>query len=134
LRQFTPRVHTFVSAPSAALPTFYEQMFASAKTSTLAQRTLGALRLTRSFLLLEDDYEVDWEVDRDEDLTQTHPHRAPLRGPGSRFRRAAPRRRLGEGAPAQNVCISPLNTTPGHAPASRVRPPCAPPRKPRSHH
>jgi len=109
-------------------------MFASAKTSTLAQRTLGALRLTRSFLLLEDDYDVDWEVDRNEDLTRTHPHRAPLRGPGRRSRHAAPRRRPGQGAPAQNVCISPLNTTPGHAPASRERPSCASPCKPRSHH
>jgi hypothetical protein len=109
-------------------------MFASAKTSTLAQRTLGAMRLTRSFLLLEDDYDVDWEVDRDEDLTQTHPHRAPLRGPGRRSRRAAPRRRPGEGATAQNVCISPLNTTPGDVPASRERPLCASPCRPRSHH
>jgi len=46
-------------------------MFASVKHSSLAQRTLGALRLTRSFLLLEDDYDVDWEVDLDEPLTQT---------------------------------------------------------------
>ncbi|HLB20807.1 MAG TPA: hypothetical protein VK605_01755 [Solirubrobacteraceae bacterium] len=109
-------------------------MFASAKTSTLAQRTLGALRLTRSFLLLEDDHDVDWEVDRDEELTQTHPHRMALRGPGRRSRRAAPRRRPGEGAPAQSVCISPVNTTPGEAPASRERPPCAQTGKRRAHH
>jgi hypothetical protein len=38
-------------------------MFASTKNSSLAQRTLGTLRLTRSFLMLEDDYDVDWEVD-----------------------------------------------------------------------
>lgn len=113
-------------------------MFASAKTSTLAQRTLGALRLTRSFLLLEDDYDVDWEVDRDEELTQTHPHRAPLRGPGRRSRRAANRRRAGQGAPTQNVCISPVNAPHGAVPASRHRPPCATPcvslHKRRSHH
>ena len=96
-----PRVHTFASAPSERPPTFYEQMFASAKTSKLAQRTLGALRLTRSFLMLEDDYDVDWEVDRDEQQTQTHPHRAPLRGPGRRSRRAsrAPQRQAGRARP-----------------------------------
>jgi hypothetical protein len=109
-------------------------MFASAKTSTLAQRTLGALRLTRSFLLLEDDYDVDWEVDRDEELTQTHPHRMALRGPGRRSHRTARRRRPGEGAPAQNACISPIDTTPGDVPASRERPPCARAGKRRSYH
>jgi len=113
-------------------------MFASATTSTLAQRTLGALRLTRSFLLLEDDYDVDWEVDRDEDLTQTHPHRAPLRGPGRRSRRAANRRRAGQGAPGQNVCVSPVNAPSGPVAVSRQRPPCATPcfspQKRRSHH
>jgi hypothetical protein len=93
-------------------------MFASARTSTLAQRTLGALRLTRSFLLLEDDYDVDWEVDRDEALTQTHPHRAPLRGPGRRSRRA------GQGVAPQHICLSPVNPTPGPAYASRKRPAC----------
>ena len=49
----------------------YEHMFPSAKNSKLAQRTLGALRLTRSFLLLEDDYDVDWEVDWDEPAART---------------------------------------------------------------
>jgi hypothetical protein len=109
-------------------------MFANAKTSMLAQRMLDALHLTRSFLLLEDDYDVDWEVDRDEELTQTHPHRMALRGPGRRSRRTAPRRRPGEGAPAQNVCISPVNTTPRDVPASRGRPPCARAGKRRSRH
>jgi hypothetical protein len=108
-------------------------MFASAKTSTLAQRTLGALRLTRSFLLLEDDYDVDWEVDRDEELTQTHPHRLALRGPGRRSRRATTRRRPGQGAAARNVCVSPVNATPRPVPASRERPPCVSPCKRRSH-
>ncbi len=85
----------------------YEQMFSSRKNSTLAQRTLGALRLTRSFLLLEDDYDVDWEVDLDESLTQKHPHRAPLRGPGSRSRRL-PKRRPGEPVAADAQCLSPV--------------------------
>jgi hypothetical protein len=86
----------------------YEQMFASTKNSALAQRTLGALRLTRSFLLLEDDYDVDWEVDLDEPLTQTnHPHRAWLRGPGSRSRRLA-KRRAGQIEPARHDCLSPV--------------------------
>jgi hypothetical protein len=42
---------------------------------------VGALRLVRSFLLLEDDYDVDWEVDQDE-----HPHRRAIR-PQHRERR-----------------------------------------------
>jgi hypothetical protein len=82
-------------------------MFETKKT-TLAQRTLGALRLTRSFLLLEDDYDVDWEVDLDrgESLAQReHPHRRALRGPGGRRRRA---RRPGTISPAPQHCISPI--------------------------
>ncbi len=86
----------------------YEQMFASTKNFALAQRTLGALRLTRSFLLLEDDYDVDWEVDLDEPLTQpTHPHRASLRGPGSRSRRLA-KRRPGQSEATRHHCLSPI--------------------------
>jgi hypothetical protein len=86
----------------------YEQMFASTKSSSLAQRTLGALRLTRSFLLLEDDYDVDWEVDLDEPLAQTiHSHRVSLRGPGSRSRRLA-KRRPGQIEPARHHCLSPV--------------------------
>ncbi|MFI4991658.1 MAG: hypothetical protein ACHQHO_12210 [Solirubrobacterales bacterium] len=83
-------------------------MFASTKRSALAQRTLGALRLTRSFVLLEDDYDVDWEVDLDEHQTQmTHPHRASLRGPGSRSRRLT-KRRAGQIEPARHDCLSPI--------------------------
>ena len=70
-------------------------MFSSPRTSTLAQRALGALRLTRSFLLLEDDYDVDWEVDQDEPRVSAHPHRAPLRG-GTPI--VAPASRLGTAA------------------------------------
>jgi hypothetical protein len=77
-------VHTFASRPSEHAPTLHEQMFATATTSKLARRTLYALRLTRSFLLLEDDYDVDWEVDPDEPRAHDHPHRAALRGHGRR--------------------------------------------------
>jgi hypothetical protein len=109
-------------------------MFATARTSKLAQRTLGALRLTRSFLLLEDDYDVDWEVDRDEELTQNHPHRVPLRGPGRRSRRAIDRRR-GEVASAQQLCLSPVESAadPQVTRTARTRP-CAQPRRSRSRH
>ena len=78
-----------------------EHMFCSTRTSTLAQRALGALRLTRSFLLLEDDHDVDWEVDRDEHLRASHPHRAPLRGRPAR-------RRAGQPAPAAQLCLCPV--------------------------
>ncbi|HEV2974975.1 MAG TPA: hypothetical protein VGX69_08265 [Solirubrobacteraceae bacterium] len=83
-------------------------MFARATTSKLAQRTLDALRLTRSFVLLEDDYDVDWEVDPNEPRAHDHPHRAPLRGPGRRSRRAH-ERRAGTPAPISAVCLSPVN-------------------------
>jgi hypothetical protein len=75
-------------------------MFSSLRTSPLAQRTLGALDLARSFLLLEDDVSVDWEVDRNEPFEPVHPHRVPLRG-----RRIE--RRPGMPAPARGECISP---------------------------
>jgi len=90
-------------------------MFPSAKTSKLAQRSLGALRLTRSFLMLEDDYDVDWEVDEDEP-TQAHPHRVPLRE--SRRWRSASARRPGALAPPDTVCLSPV--TPANGPARRA--------------
>ncbi len=77
-------------------------MFSSLRTSPLAQRTLGALDLARSFLMLEDDYGVDWEVDRNEPDTPVHPHRAPLRR-GFRARRA------GAIAPPVQECISPTS-------------------------
>jgi hypothetical protein len=97
------RSHTFY--PSSCLS--YEQMFPLSRTSTLAQRTLGALRLTRSFLLLEDDYDVDWEVDWNEPSGEVaHPHRAPLRG-------GLARRRPGEPATAQQLCLSPITSPAG---------------------
>jgi hypothetical protein len=76
-------------------------MFCSPRTYPPAQRALGALRLTRSFLLLEDDYDVDWEVDHDEHLETPHPHRAPLRTRG-------PSRRAGAPPPAHQHCTSPV--------------------------
>jgi hypothetical protein len=94
-------------------------MFDEAKQSMLAQRTLGALRLTRSFLLLEDDYDVDWEVDLDTggSLTQMdHPHRRALRGPGRVSRRRGARR-PGMVAGAPQHCISPVR----HAAERRAR-------------
>ncbi len=109
-------------------------MFAHAKTSKLAQRSLGALRLTRSFLTLEDDYDVDWEVDGDEHLTQTHPHRAPLRGPGRRSRRSLARRG-GEPAPRDHICLSPIGPTSSNpAEKSRERRRCAQLARSPSHH
>lgn len=84
-------------------------MFSRTPKTKLAQRALGAVRVARSFLLLEDDYEVDWEVGQDEPRHAPHPHRAPLR-------RGAARRRPGVvPAPAQ-PCLSPIrNQVPAHA-------------------
>jgi len=76
-------------------------MFPSSRTSTLARRALGALRLTRSFLLLEDDYSVDWEVDWDEPSGEAHPHRVPLR-------KGFVRRRPGEPVQRPQLCLSPI--------------------------
>jgi hypothetical protein len=76
-----------------------EHMFPSSRTSTLAQRALDALRLARSFLLLEGDHDVDWEVGQDEPAQATHPHRESLRG----WHTA---RRPGQPAPAPQVCLS----------------------------
>jgi hypothetical protein len=108
-------------------------MFAPARTSKLAQRTLGALRLTHSFLLLEDDYDVDWEVDGDENLTQPHPHRVPLRGP-TRHLRSMPSRRKGEVPSRKLSCISPVGSTRERSADGRTRRACAITRRPRSAH
>ncbi|HEY5344634.1 MAG TPA: hypothetical protein VIJ66_13375 [Solirubrobacteraceae bacterium] len=93
-------------------------MFPSAN-SALARRALDALRLTRSFLTLEDDYAVDWEVDWDEPSGEaTHPHRAPLR-------RGVVPRRPGEPAPAASLCLSPVASTTFRAPTKTGRPKAA---------
>jgi hypothetical protein len=78
-------------------------MFPSSRTSALAQRALGALRVTRSFLMLEDDYDVDWEVDPNEHSHASHPHRVPLRG---RLRDRG--RRPGAAVHQVQPCLSPV--------------------------
>jgi hypothetical protein len=106
------------------MPSFYEQMFATATASKLAQRTLDALRLTRSFLLLEDDYDVDWEVDANEPRAHDHPHRATLRGPGRRSRRLG-ERRAGTPQRAAAVCVCPVNAHPAAIEDATGRPKAA---------
>jgi hypothetical protein len=96
-------------------------MFATAKTSKLAQRSLGALRLTRSFLLLEDDYDVDWEVDPNEPLTQPHPHRVMLCGPGRRSRQLS--RRSGEVLGRELACLTPVEDVKPYTPVPQTLPP-----------
>jgi hypothetical protein len=101
----------------------YEHMFCSSHTSRFSQRLLEVLSLVRSFLLLEDDYEVDWEVDRDELIVpmgrslgrdrdgsaedshgsdvENHPHRVALR---CRLNE----RRPGAGVPRGQMCLCPV--------------------------
>jgi hypothetical protein len=81
-------------------------MFPKANASTLTQRTLAGLRLCRSFLMLEDDDAVDWEVGWTEraELAE-HPHRAALR---ERRTRGHEPRRPGQPSPAVQVCTSPI--------------------------
>jgi hypothetical protein len=76
-------------------------MFPRTPAKRFAQRALDALAPVRSFLLLEDDSDVDWEVDGEELTLHCHPHRRPLRG---RF--AA--RRPGQAQPSAQVCITPV--------------------------
>jgi hypothetical protein len=92
-------------------------MFSSTDTPPFARRLLGALHLIRSFLLLEDDYDVDWEVDQDKPIElpvrssrlsarnesdrSDHPHRMVLQS-----RLGA--RRAGIPVPREQVCLCPL--------------------------
>jgi hypothetical protein len=95
-------------------------MFSSPRTSNLGQRAFGALGLLRSFLLLEDDYEVDWEVGQDELSEVDHPHRAALRGRAIADRLA--QRRPGQPAPRVHVCLCPIGAVKpasGRIPARR---------------
>ena len=102
----------------------YEHMFPWSTSVPLAHRARNALSLARSFLLLEDDYDVDWEVDQDEQgwgaargrtalagpereagygatrPVDRHPHRTPLRARTARERR-------GQLEPAPQVCVCP---------------------------
>jgi hypothetical protein len=91
-------------------------MFPLSRT-TFARRALGALRLTRSFLTLEDDYSVDWEVDWDEPSGEVaHPHRVPLRG-------GFTSRRPGEPVTAPQLCLSPVvSSRTGATRGRQVRP------------
>ena len=105
--------------PRAAIA--YEHMFPRG-TSTLGQRALGALGLVRSFLLLEDDCRVDWEVDQDERTEVDHPHRAPLHERARAGQRM--RRRPGQTPRQPQVCISPIGrggSGAGHAARQRRR-------------
>ena len=92
-------------------------MFPRPRTFKPARHTLGAVRLIRSFLLLEDDYDVDWEVDRDEQPPAAHPHRTQLRGRGT----AAPRRCGGLSQPT-HLCLAPIEGLAPAPPGRRPRP------------
>jgi hypothetical protein len=88
----------------------YEHMFCSPRTSKLTQRARDALTLTRAFLLLEDDDQVDWEVGEEELAAASEEgqrphepawapaHRASLRG-------LTPPRRGGQPAAPPQVCL-----------------------------
>ena len=88
-------------------------MFPPSQNSTLARRVLGVVRLTRSFLLLEDDYDVDWEVDWDEPAEALHPHRVALR-------RRARTRRPGRPPEPAHACLCPVNRLPARPQAHRL--------------
>jgi hypothetical protein len=86
-------------------------MFPLLRRSTTVQRLLVALRLTRSFLLLEDDYDVDWCLDANELAPSACVHPPALHGrdilaassrPGPVAR--AYHRRSGQPAPALQLC------------------------------
>jgi hypothetical protein len=98
-------------------------MFPTARTPKLAQLALGALRVAHSFLLLEDDREVDWEVDEDEPTPPPHPHRI-VPGGGGLLRRRRVERRPGTPVPTYHVCLSPVERrgtlhARGHAPRAQ---------------
>ena len=97
-------VHMFVSVPSEAI-LLYEHMFSSSPhTPPFAQRALGALRLARSFLLLEDDYEVDWEVDQDERADDRLTRRTEPSASGGAARAGWVRGALGSAAEHRCAC------------------------------
>ena len=94
-------------------------MFCSSRKTGVPLRLMRTLQLVRSFLLLEDDYDVDWEVDQEEWTIEpspcswegsdgqcdgrrvVHPHRMALRS-----RLGA--RRPGIVASAEQVCLCPV--------------------------
>jgi hypothetical protein len=71
--------------------------------------------MARSFLLLEDDHDVDWEVGQDELASPPHPHRAALR-------RGGLARRPGAAAPHSHVCLSPVQRSGTRHARVRARP------------
>lgn len=95
-------------------------MFPRSTPSLLTRRARNALSLARSFLLLEDDYDVDWEVDLDEfgrgDARGwnpgPHPHRTALRSRSARVR-------AGQTAQSAQVCVCPVER-PAMATAQRT--------------
>jgi hypothetical protein len=89
----------------------------SSRTSTLAQRALAAAELIRSFLLLEDDYRVDWEVDRHDETEDVQATRAALHR--RELKRPQRSRRPGESRAAVQLCLSPVGHSGRH---ERVRP------------
>lgn len=102
--------HTFASFRPEP-PLLYEHVFRSLAASTLVQRARTALSLTRSFLLLEDDDPVDWEVGRVEPRIDGEPTWARAHRRQLRERRAAVPglvRRAGQPAPRPQVCLCPI--------------------------
>jgi hypothetical protein len=93
-----------------------EHMF-SRGTSRLTQHALAAAGLIRSFLLLEDDLGVDWEVDGQEDSGEGHAAAAALHG--RKLTRPVRARRPGAPAARAHVCLSPIG---GHGGHDQVRP------------
>jgi hypothetical protein len=81
-------------------------------TSRLTQRALATADLLRSFLLLEDDRSVDWEVDRSREREQAQVGRATLHEHRRSLVRPCRVRRPGEGPASQQVCLSPVAGTP----------------------
>jgi hypothetical protein len=106
-----PAVH-----PRARIPC--EHMFPSLRTFALAQQALAAFRLTRSFLMLEDDDRVDWEVDRSEPADAS-PDRAPLRE--GIYPLPPARRRAGQPPPALHACLCSLSPVGWSAPRRPTR-------------
>lgn len=120
-------VCSYTSVRSCAY--LYEHMFPRSTPSPLTRRARNALSLACSFLLLEDDYDVDWEVDQDdpgqdrskidglsdrparERAAVHHPHRRALRGRSARVR-------TGQPAQPTQVCLCPVERSSVGRPSS----------------
>jgi len=89
----------------------------SQRTSKLTQRALAAAGQIRSFLLLEDDRDVDWEVDAQEVSGDVHATAAALHE--RQLQRPARSRRPGSTRAAVQPCLSPVRSVGRH---ERVRP------------